>query len=136
MNKIINSFLIYKEIEQAKDIKFGFNKNNKLIFIQFEPKEKIEVQAFLKAFSDIKFKPVSQVVLGMVDNTNYILQGEQNGYVIAGVRRSTLGSIFGNTGGLERNTQTQSNETLIGKVVVVQFVSKSLENNQNTDVLK
>ena len=117
--------LRYKEIEQVTNVEFCFNKDNRLVFIKFEPPHKdktklIDVQAFLKSFENINFKPRQ-------DGLNYVIYGKHpSGYILAEInRRFNVHSI-----------EDVPNDDWDGIVVTVQFVSKSLENNDNTNVLK
>lgn len=131
--------LKYKEIEQATNVRFGFNKNNKLVFIKFNPsikdkKKLIDVQAFLKSFENINFKSQKS------SSYEYILFGKQeSGYILAEVNRGMFTAIAESKTKSIFDTKTiedVSNENLDGIVMTVQYVSKSLENNDNTDILK
>lgn len=128
--------LKYKEIEQATNVRFGFNKDNKLVFIKFNPslkdrKKLIDVQAFLKAFEDTKFRPK------ISSSTEYVLLGkQQSGYILAEVSRG-IAALFERKSIFDTKTiEDVPNENLDGIVITVQFISKSLENSDNTDVLK
>lgn len=122
--------LKYKEIEQAQKVQFGFNKDNKLVFIQFKPpvkdrKKLIDVQAFLKTYEDVDFKQDK----GGLD---YILFGKvESGYILAEINRGLLPQMYE-----KKRIEDESTDALQGWVWTVQFISKSLENNDNTDVLK
>ena len=122
--------LRYKEIEQAQKVQFGFNKDNKLIFIQFKPpvkdrKKLIDVQAFLKTYEDVNFKQNK----GGLD---YILFGKlESGYILAEINRGLLPQMYE-----KKSIEDESTDALQGWVWTVQFISKSLENTENTDVLK
>jgi hypothetical protein len=128
--------LKYKEIEQATSVRFGFNKDNKLVFIRFKPslkdkKKLIDAQAFLRSFENIDFKPKESSL-----NLYILLGKQQSGYILAQVSRGIGGllerkSIF-NT----KTIEDVPNDNLDGIVIEVQFISKSLENSDNTNILK
>ncbi len=127
--------LKYKEIERATSVEFGFNKDNKLVFLRFKPslkdkKKLIDVQAFLMSFDNTNFRPKK-------GSLTYILFGRQPaGYILAEVSRG-MAVLFERKSIFDTKTiEDVSNDDLDGIVIEVQFISKSLENNDNTDVLK
>lgn len=131
--------LKYKEIEKAPNVEFGFNKENKLVFIYFKPSTKknaIEVQAFLRSFEETNFKPLESSL------DRYVLLGEkESGYIMAEVDRGSIAMAELLTSPI--TMQQKSSKVvdkplnqLYGKISRVQFISKSLENTENTDVLK
>jgi hypothetical protein len=127
----------YKKVDLAKDVSFTFDENNILIFIEFKPQDKLPVQSFLQAYSDIEFQPSVPVILGIKSQNSYILQAKtDNSFILSMVTTSAFASIFGKTGNVEINRQTQSNNTLNGNIWMVQLVSKTLTNTKNQDVLK
>lgn len=114
----------YKEIEKAQKVRFGFDKNDNLVYIQFKPPNKnpIDVQAFLKAYDSIEFKVIDKV-------STFILKGEHNGgYILAEV----TANIF-----LQKRIKDENDTgSLTGIITNIQFISKTLENRENTDILK
>ncbi len=128
--------LKYKGIEQATNVRFGFNKDNKLVYIKFNPslkdrKKLIDAQAFLKSFENTSFKPKESSL------NLYILFGKQeSGYILAQVSRGMVGLFERKSIYDTKTIEDVSNDNLDGTVIEVQFISKSLENNDNTDVLK
>lgn len=125
--------LKYKEIEQAINVRFAFNKDNKLVFIKFNPssRKSIDVQAFLKSFENTNFKPKEGSSL------QYILFSKQEpGYILAEVTRSISDLLARKSIFDTKTIEDVPNDNLEGIIVSVQFISKSLENNDNTDVLK
>jgi hypothetical protein len=127
----------YKKVDLAKDVSFTFDESNILILIEFKPQDKLPVQSFLQAYPDIEFQPSIPVILGITSQNSYILQAKtDSSFVLSMVTTSALASIFGKTGNVEINRQTQSNNTLSGNIWMVQLVSKTLTNTKNQDVLK
>jgi len=127
----------YKKLDLAKDVSFTFDENNTLIFIEFKPQDKLPVQSFLQAYPDTEFQPSILVILGIKSQNSYILQAKtDNSFILSMVTTSAFASIFGKTGNVEMNRQTQSNNTLNGNIWMVQLVSKTLTNTKNQDVLK
>lgn len=126
--------LKYKEIEQVVNVRFGFNKDNKLVYIKFNPfnkkKKFVDVQAFLKSFDNTTFKPKK-------GSLTYVLFGKhQSGYILAEVSRGMVALLERKSIFDTKTIEDVSNDDLDGIVIEVQFISKSLENNDNTDVLK
>lgn len=127
--------LKYREIDQATSVQFGFNKDKKLVFIRFKPslkdkKKLVDVQAFLKSFDNTSFKPKK-------DSFLYLLFGKHPaGYILASVSRGMAGLLERKSVFDTKTIEDVSNDDLDGTVIEVQFISKSLENNDNTDVLK
>jgi hypothetical protein len=127
----------YKKVDLAKDVSFTFNEENILIFIEFKPQDKLPVQSFLQAYPDIEFQPSVPVILGIRSANSYTLQAKTDkSFILSMVTTSAFSSVFGKTGNVEINKQTQSNNTLNGNVWMVQLVSKTLTNTKNQDVLK
>lgn len=122
--------LRYKEIEQAQKVQLGFNQDNKLVFIQFKPptkdkKKLIDVQSFLKTYKNVDFKQNR----GGLD---YILFGKlESGYILTEINRGLILQIYE-----KKDIENESADALQGWVWTVQFISKSLENDDNIDVLK
>lgn len=120
-------------VDSVEDIKFAFDPDNKLVFVQFEPSKKANVHGFLKAYPSIKFQPYDMQGVSFGSNVtgHYSLQGKIDaGYVIALVEYGFLGG----RGGTELNKETQSNETLAGHVTWVQMISKRLEMSDKSDI--
>jgi hypothetical protein len=122
-------------VENIEDVKFAFDSDGKLIFLQFKPSKKASVQGFLKAYQAIKFQPydMTGISFGLNITAHYSVQGKMDtGYIIALVEYGFLGG----RGGTELNKETQSNDTLAGNVTFVQMISKRLKISDQSDIFK
>jgi hypothetical protein len=129
--------LKYNAIEQAKDVALVVDAENVLVLIQFEPEKGIEVQAFLNAYEQIDFQPVTNTLFGSDSSVVYSLLGNEDSTNVAAVVQQGFGTQLGLVPRrVNVNKIEQSNKTLTGKVKMIQLISDRLKNTTNTDVLK
>jgi len=135
----------YENVEGFKDVKLGFDKNSKLVFISLEPK-KISAQAFISSYDDLEFRFANEVMSpgdfkNSRDNTDkprrmdvvYVLVSLTDKAFVFGGVGNAVGSVMSEMfGGMNR----QSGRSTPGDMYVIQLVSRTLENKDGSDLLK
>lgn len=137
--------LHWENVGEFPDVKLGFE-NNKLVLIHLEPK-KFEAQAFLSAYDGLDIRYASEVQspadfkqprvnsdrpykLGVV----FLLVGVTDKVFVFGqcgnAKGAVMSDLFGGT------KSRQAGRSIPGDVVVIQLVSRTLEDNTASDMLK
>ncbi|MDQ3322933.1 MAG: hypothetical protein M3525_10980 [Acidobacteriota bacterium] len=140
--------LNFKEIESVKNALLVFDANNKLVLIHFELKD-LAPQAFVNAYDNVSFKPTfsgidqafspgdfSRDGSGNIYARNYptvyfLIGQSEKSFVLGMVGNSSFGSVLKKTMGVPDSTLSYP-----GKVLVVELISRTLENKQGIELLK
>jgi len=136
--KKIWRILHYENVEGFSDVKIAFSPENKLVWLQLEPK-KLNVQSFLNAY-DLEFR-FSKDVKTPNDFKN--IRDEQKNrklgawYELAGISEKVfvfagIGNAFGS---VADSFSLENNSNLTGDVKLIFLVSRTLENKDNVDIL-
>lgn len=133
--------LEFKNVEGLDKVILAFQ-DSKLVFIELNPK-KLDPDALENAFG-IKFTPTFSKVDKALNPGNfgretgksqkfpvfyYLYATAPKTFLVAGVSNSSLGSLLGTKG-------VNDDMSCPGKVVQLQFVSRTLENMDGEEVLK
>lgn len=138
----------YNKIETAKNPIFVFDADSKLVLIHFEI-EDLAPQAFINAYNS-SFKPIFSGIDQTLNSSDYSRDANGNvyaknypttyylfaifdkSYVLGGISNApSFGQALKNSAGI-----SNSNLTYPGSVKTIELVSRTLENKDNTDVLK
>jgi hypothetical protein len=137
--------LHYENIEGFKDVKLFFL-DNKLVVIQLEPEKlaasllpqtygtdfEVLVSGFDKAVSSKDFEREKGKTYPKRFPTVYeVMHKADKSYIFAGIGNSSFGSILSKSVGLEDDPNSMP-----GKVLMIQLISRSLENKAATNLLK
>ncbi len=139
-------FIHYENIEGFKDVKLFFLES-KLIAIQLEP-EKLAASALEQSYG-VDFEVLISGFEQAVNSGDYerdkgkvypksfptvyeVMNKSEKSFLFAGIANNSFGTILGKSMGVD----VDDSNSLPGKVYMIQLISRKLESNTGTNLLK